>query len=169
MALDNKQLYFPSLQPLWSKDLEQLEEREYINPQISTWSSYTLSFSTQLQKGFAACRRSHGKFMVMVGTKYLFPSLAHHSQAEIKANSFPPLFHKNERNHKGFQIQGWCALQATFVYLQTQNSTYNPSLSLCDSERFKPPVDPWSIWYQASLNNSFSSWPHYKNTKIPSP
>lgn len=160
MPLDNKQLYFPSLQLLWSKDLKQLDKREYINPQISTWSSYTLSLSTQPQK---ISWEIHGD----ARNKYLFPSLARQSQPEIKAIFFPPLFHNNERNYKGFQIQRWCALQATFVQFQPQNSTYNPRLSLCDGERFKPPVDPWSIWYQASFNNSLSSSPIIKTPKYP--
>lgn len=169
MSLDNKQLHFPSLQPLWSKDLKQLDKREYINPQIPIWSSYTLSFSTQPQKGFAASRRSPGKSMVMLGTKYLFPSLEHQSQAEIKPRSFPPLFHENSSTPKRFPDIGMMCPPSYICTFPTTKFNIQPKpVSMWWWQRFNSPVDPWPIWHRASFNNSLSSWPHYKNTKIPS-
>lgn len=146
-------------------------------PQISLWSSYASSFSSQLQKGYAASRRSHGKSTVKLGTKYLFSSWVHQPRAETKASPFPSSFHENENSSTPERIPAdvmVCCSGSILYYFQPQNSTYKLSPYLCDGHRAVREgltllTNPGSIWHRVSFNNSLAPWPHYKITKISSP
>lgn len=107
-------------------------------PQISLWSSYASSFSSQLQKGYAASRRSHRKSTVKLGTQYLFSSWVHQPRAETKASPFPSSFHENENSSTPERIPAEvmvCPSGSILYYCQPQNSTYKLSPYLCDGHR----------------------------------
>lgn len=120
------------------KIFNSLTNMNVLIPQISIWSSYALSFSSQLQKGYVAYRRSQGKYTVNWGTEYLFSFCLHQPGAETKANPFPSLFHKNANSStpKRFPAAGMmCPSGSALYYFQPQSSTYELRLYLCDGHR----------------------------------